>query len=64
MFYNVIKGTPIAARGLAAPGMKSVAIAFNVLFGVIGVILIILGLIVVFDGYKALKKAWTTTAEK
>lgn len=64
MFYNVIKGTPIAARGLAAPEMKSVAVAFNVLFGVIGVILIILGLIVVFDGYKALKKAWTTTAEK
>ena len=57
----LMTGKPIAAGHIAAyPG---VALAFNAIFGIVGVILIILGAIVAYDGAKALSRAWKATKE-
>ena len=52
----VMTGKPIAAGHIAAyPG---VALGFNVVFGIMGIVLFILGAIVTFDASKALSRAW------
>jgi carbon starvation protein len=52
-FRAVMKGTPIAKGTLA--NYPGIALAFNAIFGIVGIILFILGLIVVMDWYKSYK---------
>jgi len=42
----------------ARPPAAGVQLAFNAVFGIIGLVLFILGIIVSYDGFKALSRAW------
>jgi len=50
-FKAVMKGTPIAKGTLA--NYPGIALAFNTVFGIIGILLFFLGLIVILDWYKS-----------
>jgi len=54
-FKAVVLGKPIAKGTLA--NYPTIALGFNAIFGIIGIVLFILGLIVIFDWYKSYKAA-------
>ncbi len=59
-FRAIFLGKPLAKGPLAAPAYKGVALALNGVFGVVGLVLFILGIIVAVDGlrrYSEFKKA-------
>jgi hypothetical protein len=48
--------------GITPPGPE-VQLAFNAIFGIIAIVLFILGIIVSYDSLKALSKAWKARKE-
>jgi carbon starvation protein len=62
LFKALIAKTPVVAGLLAE--YPAVGLTLTAIFGIIGVILIILGAIVSYDGFKALARAWRAPPEK
>jgi carbon starvation protein len=62
LFFNaVLTNVPIASGRIA--GYREIALGLNAIFGIIGIILVILGIIVAYDAAKALSKAWKAKKE-
>ena len=59
----ILAGKPIAGAILARPEYLEVALGFNVVFGIVGIVLFILGAIVAYDASKALSRAWKAEKE-
>lgn len=63
LFRHVAAGTPIAAYELAKPEYLGVALGFNAVFGIMGIVLFVLGAIMAYEGAKALSKVWKAGKE-
>ncbi|WP_287582329.1 carbon starvation protein A [Candidatus Borrarchaeum sp.] len=62
MLYRTAIGQPLVARLLALPQNIGWATAFTVAFGVVGLILVILGLIMAYDSFKSLRRIWAASS--
>lgn len=63
LFYAVVIEKPIAKGLLATPEWKGVAMGLNAIFGIVGIILFILGLIVIVDWIRSYRKAKTAATK-